>query len=116
DLFRALNRLDRATHETQRRIPDGCTIIDLGLMEPRSSKWSEDLGQFQRVDLSIVADSARALPALRELVAADASALWPGRRARLEQARLWFAAASTERICARWEGSPLMPARLASEV
>jgi acetolactate synthase-1/2/3 large subunit len=116
DLFRALNRLDRATHEKQRRIPDGCTIIDLGLMELRSSKWSEDIGQFQPVDLSIVADSALALPALRELVAADASALWPGRRARLEKDNLKLRAAVTEQSRENWDGSPLMPARLASEV
>ena len=40
DLFRALNRLDRSTHEKQRRIPEGCAIVEIGLMELRSSKWS----------------------------------------------------------------------------
>ncbi|MEA2661344.1 MAG: acetolactate synthase large subunit, partial [Chloroflexota bacterium] len=116
DLFRALNRLDRSTHEKQRRIPEGCTIIDLGLMELRSSKWSEDLGQFQPVDLSIVADSALALPALRELIAEDASALWPGRRARMEQANAKLRADVQTKSREHWDDSPIWPARLASEV
>jgi acetolactate synthase-1/2/3 large subunit len=116
DLFRALNRLDRTTHEKQRRIPDGCTIIDLGLMELRSSKWSEDLGQFQPVDLSIVADTALALPALRELVAADASALWPGRRTRIETENAKLRADVEKKSREHWDDRPIWPARLASEV
>jgi acetolactate synthase-1/2/3 large subunit len=116
DLFRALNRLDRTTYEKQRRIPERCTIIDLGLMELRSSKWSEDLGQFQPVDLSIVADTALALPALRLLIAQDASALWPGRRARLEKENAKLRADVETQSRENWDGSPLMPARLASEV
>lgn len=116
DLFRALNRLDRTTHEKLRRIPEGCTIIDLGLMELRSSKWSEDIGQFQPVDLSITADSALALPALRELVRADASATWPGRRQRLEQANAKLREKVQEQSREHWDDSPLWPARLASEI
>src|SRR5207237_7421631 len=68
DLFRALNRLDRTTHEKQSRIRAGCAIVQIGLMELRSSKWSEDIGQFQPVDLSIVVDTCLALPGLRELL------------------------------------------------
>ena len=116
DLFRALNRLDRTTHEKQRRIPDGCQIIDIGLMELRSSKWSEDIGQFQPVDLAIVADTALALPALRELVAADASALWPGRRARLESENAKLRARVDTESREHWDDAPIWPARLASEV
>ena len=116
DLSRALNRLDRTTHEKQRRIPDGCTIVDIGLMELRSSKWSEDLGQFQPVDHSIVADTALALPALRELVAADASALWPGRRQRLEKDNQTLRADVQKRSREHWDDSPIWPARLASDV
>jgi acetolactate synthase-1/2/3 large subunit len=116
DLSRALNRLDRGTHQKQSRIPAGCTIIDLGLMELRSSKWSEDLGRFQPVNLSIVADSALALPALRELIAADASATWPGRRARLEQENAKLRAEVATKSREHWDDSPIWPARLASEI
>jgi len=116
DLYRMLHRLDRSTHEKQSRIPEGCTIIDIGLMELRSSKWSEDLGQFQPVDLAITADTAIALPALRELVAADASALWPGRRARLETENVKLRAEVETKSREHWDDSPIWPARLASEI
>jgi acetolactate synthase-1/2/3 large subunit len=116
DLSRALNRLDRTTHEKQRRIPVTCTIIDLGLMELRSSKWSEDLGAFQPVDLSIVADSALALPALRELVAADASATWPGRRGRVEKENEKLRASVQKESREHWDDKPIWPARLATEI
>ena len=116
DLFRMLHRLDRSTHSTQSRIPEGCTIIDIGLMELRSSKWSEDLGQFQPVDLAITADTAIALPALRELVAADASALWPGRRARLEAENAKLRAEVERKSREHWDDSPIWPARLAAEI
>ena len=116
DLFRALNRLDRSTHQKQRRIPDGCTIIDIGLMELRSSKWSEDVGQFQPVDQSIVADTSLALPALRELIAADASATWPGRRQRMERENAKLRDEVRKKSRDHWDDSPIWPARLASEV
>ncbi|MHB8630352.1 MAG: thiamine pyrophosphate-binding protein [Candidatus Limnocylindria bacterium] len=116
DLSRALNRLDRTTHEKRSRIPAGCTIIDLGLMELRSSKWSEDLGQFQPVDLSITADTALALPALREIVARDASATWPGRRSRLEKDNATLRAEVETKSREHWDDSPMSPARLACEV
>src|SRR5437867_3797871 len=85
DLFRALNRLDRTTHEKQSRIADGCAIVEIGLMELRSSKWSEDIGQFQPVDLSIIADTRLALPALRSLLEKRRTSKWAERRARLEK-------------------------------
>ena len=116
DLSRALSRLDRATHQKQSRIPAGCTIVDLGLMELRSSKWSEDLGAFQPVDLAIVADSALALPALRELISADTSATWPGRRGRLEQENAKLRAEVATKSREHWDDSPIWPARLASEI
>jgi acetolactate synthase-1/2/3 large subunit len=116
DLSRALNRLDRSTHQKQSRIPAGCTIIDLGLMELRSSKWSEDLGAFQPVDLAIVADSALALPALRELISADASATWPGRRKRNEEENAKLRTEVTKKSREHWDDSPIWPARLASEI
>ena len=116
DLYRMLHRLDRSTHQKESRIPEGCTIIDIGLMELRSSKWSEDLGQLQPVDLSITADTAIALPALRELIAADASALWPGRRARLEAENAKLRAAVERTSREHWDDAPIWPARLASEI
>jgi acetolactate synthase-1/2/3 large subunit len=116
DLSRALHRLDRTTHQKQARIPKGCTLIDIGLMELRSSKWSEDLGAFQPVDLAIVADTSLALPALRELVADDASATWPGRRSRVEKENQKLRADVQKKSREHWDDTPIWPARLASDV
>jgi acetolactate synthase-1/2/3 large subunit len=116
DLSRALHRLDRTTHQKQARIPKGCTLIDIGLMELRSSKWSEDLGAFQPVDLAIVADTSLALPALRELVADDASATWPGRRSRVEKENEKLRADVQKKSREHWDDTPIWPARLASDV
>ena len=117
DLFRALNELDRETHAKRSRIRAGTPVVDLGLAELRQSKWSEDLGQFQPVALSIVADTRLALPALRDAL-----------RGRIDtaarDARCARVAAEHERIEAQWrsearsdwDASPITAARLASEI
>jgi thiamine pyrophosphate-dependent acetolactate synthase large subunit-like protein len=116
DLFRALHRLDRTTHEKRSRIPAGCAIVDIGLMELRSSKWSEDIGQFQPVDLSITADTRLALPALRVLLEKHRTPKWAERRARLEKDNAQLRADVEKKRRENWDRSPLEPARLASEV
>ena len=121
DLYRPLNELDReSVDRTKRsRIPEGCRIVDVGLMELRTAKWSEDLGQLQPVDLSIVADTRLALPAL---IAALRERLRPedpareSRRARIAQVHReihehWLEAAARDR-----DAIPMTPARLASEI
>src|SRR5439155_7405295 len=72
DLHRALNELDRDSRERAKRsrLAPGTPIVDIGLSELRLSKWAEDLGDFQPVALSIVADTRLALPPLRALVRA----------------------------------------------
>ncbi len=118
DLFRALNELDRETHRTRTRIKPDTKVIDLGLAEYRQSKWSEDLGQFQPVQLSIVGDTRLALPALRTVLRdrlGDASA----REARREKIaaehhaieKRWRETAQKD-----WDASPLTAPRLASEI
>jgi len=121
DLSRALNELDRESRERTKkpRIPAGCTVIDLGLSELRSSKWSEDLGALQPVDLSIVADTSIALPALESLVRERLR----GKDA-LISARGESVATAHRDIHARWatdahqgwDDVPMTPARLASEI
>ncbi len=118
DLFRALNELDRETHQKRSRIRPGTQVVDLGVAELRQSKWSEDLGQFQPVTLSIVADTRLALPALRAALSGrlgDASA---------RQTRRKRIAAEHDAVHARWrdeakqdwDASPLTAPRLASEL
>ncbi|TME68128.1 MAG: thiamine pyrophosphate-binding protein, partial [Chloroflexi bacterium] len=110
DLFRALNRLDRTTHEKQSRIRAGCAIVQIGLMELRSSKWSEDIGQFQPVDLSIVADTRLALPALRALLSKLQSPKWAERRARLEKHNAALRTDVEKQSRLHWDDSPIWPA------
>src|SRR5437879_2310668 len=113
---RALSALDRTTREKQSRVRTDCTIVDIGLMELRSSKWSEDIGQFQPVDVSIVADTRLALPALRGLLEKRRTPKWAERRSRLEKDNAALRAEVEKRRREKWDASPLEPARLASEV
>jgi acetolactate synthase-1/2/3 large subunit len=116
DPFRALNELDRLTNEKKPRLPAGCEVVDLGLAELRQSKWAEDLGQFQPVSLSIVADTSLAIPALR--------AAFRTQPARDRTARCAELARKHREIRERWEkesredwdASPLTAPRLATEV
>ncbi|MGH2378071.1 MAG: thiamine pyrophosphate-binding protein [Candidatus Limnocylindria bacterium] len=119
DLYRALHQLDRITHEKRKRTPPGCVVIDVGLSELRSSKWSEDLGEFQPVDLSIVADTRLALPALRDALRERIGAGADDREARRE--RIAQAHRDIHERWARearmdWDAAPMTAARLASEI
>jgi acetolactate synthase-1/2/3 large subunit len=119
DLHRALNRLDRVTNAKTPRTRSGVKVIDIGLAEYRVSKWSEDLGQFQPVALSIVGDSRLALPALRTALgerlragADERAARRAALAARHDAVRAkWRAEARRD-----WEAAPMTAARLASEV
>ena len=116
DLFRMLNELDRDTHEKRSRIRPGTPIIDLGLSELRQSQWSEDLGQFQPVELSIVADTRLALPELRRLIAEHAPRDRSRRRAEVERLHADIERKWREQARVDWDASPLTAPRLASEI
>ncbi|HKY50054.1 MAG TPA: thiamine pyrophosphate-binding protein [Candidatus Limnocylindria bacterium] len=119
DLHRALNVLDRdSTERTKKlRVEPGTPIVDIGMAELRQSKWAEDLGDFQPVTLSIVADTRLALPALRALVrergdgperAKRRKEIGAAHRALMEK---WERDAKAD-----WGASPLTAPRLASEI
>ena len=121
DLYRALNQLDRDSKDraTRPRTAAGCKIIDLGLSELRSSKWSEDIGQLQPVDLSIVADTSIALPALNALLRERIRKDDPARAAAQERVAALHRsihAGWAESARKGWDDAPMTPARLASEV
>ncbi|MGH2490264.1 MAG: thiamine pyrophosphate-binding protein [Candidatus Limnocylindria bacterium] len=119
DLHRALNALDRDSTERAKklRVAPGTPIVDIGLSELRQSKWAEDLGDFQPVTLSIVADTRLALPALRALVRERSGSQDRGARRREIGAAhrvlmdRWGREAKTD-----WGASPLTAPRLASEI
>ena len=121
DLSRALSELDRDSRERAKksRIPAGCAVIDLGLSELRSSKWSEDLGQLYPVDLSIVADTSLALPQLADLVRErlrGKDAAVASRRDRATAAHRQIHTRWAEEARQGWDDVPMTPARLASEI
>jgi thiamine pyrophosphate-dependent acetolactate synthase large subunit-like protein len=119
DLHRALNELDRdSTDRAKRsRIPPGTPIVDIGLAELRQSKWAEDLGDFQPVTLSIVADTRLALPALRELVRSRLGSRDRGpRRKQLAAAHLALRQGWERDAQKDWSASPMTAPRLASEI
>lgn len=121
DLYRALNELDRDSRDRRKRprVPAGCRVIDLGLMELRTAKWSEDLGQLQPVDLSIVADTRLALPSLTQALRERLRPDDPPRASRRDRIAAvhreihdhWLEAAAKDR-----DAIPMTPARLASEI
>ncbi len=118
DLHRALNRLDRDSRERVKtsRVAADCKVVDLGLAELRTSKWSEDLGQFQPVDLSIVADTRLALPALRTLVAERPQGDREARRQAVTRRHDAIAKRWAEEAREDWDATPMTSARLASEI
>ena len=116
DPSRALNELDRLTNEKTPRIPRGCRVIDIGLAELRQSKWSEDLGQFQPVSVSIVADTSLALPALREAIRERGTRDRTARCAKLERTHAEIRARWEKESREDWDASPLTAPRLASEI
>lgn len=116
DLFRMLNELDRETHEKRPRIRPGTPIIDLGLSELRQSQWSEDLGQFQPVELSIVADTRLALPELRRLISEQEPRDRSRRRAEVERLHADIERKWREQARVDWDVSPMTAPRLASEI
>ena len=117
DPFRALNELDRLTNEKKPRIPKGCAVIDMGLAELRQSKWAEDLGQFQPVALSIVADTRLAIPVLRAAVRERAAGRDRAARcAELQRKHDEIRARWDRDAREDWDASPLSAPRLASEI
>ena len=118
DLSRPLVELDRdSTERTKRsRLKPGTPVIELGLSELRQSHWADDLGQFQPVAQSIVADTRLALPELERLIKDVGGATRAERRKRVAAehdaiAEKWRAEAAKER-----DAAPMTAPRLASEV
>jgi acetolactate synthase-1/2/3 large subunit len=119
DLHRALNALDRDSTERAKtlRVAPGTPIIDIGLSELRQSKWAEDLGDFQPVTLSIVADTRLALPALRALVRERSGTQdRAARRKEIGAAHRALIEKSGREAKTDWDASPMTAARLASEI
>ena len=119
DMHRALNELDRDSKDRAKksRLAPGTPVIDISLSELRQSHWAEDLGEFQPVTLSIVADTRLALPALRDALRSRLAGQDRDRR-RSELSRAHDAVRERWEREARedWDASPITAPRLASEI
>lgn len=126
DPYGALTETDLYTRATRSLMPPGCRIIEIGLGELGIRGWSQQFQRFQAVDLSILADTRLALPALvaacRERSAAGM--LPPAASVKQREQRLaaWSAAQAERQqrwqsqARADWDARPMTPARLAAEV
>jgi acetolactate synthase I/II/III large subunit len=122
DLYGPLTRLDRVTRRTEYITPPSCKIVEIGLGDIEISKWSQDFQKFIQTDISILADTALAVPELQrqaEAVLARSN----GREARLKERANEVAARHEaawqqwrEEAKADWDQSPIGLGRLAAEV
>jgi acetolactate synthase-1/2/3 large subunit len=118
----AITALDRTTRQVRPITPDGCRFVEIGFSDLGISKWSTDYGRYREAEISILADTALAVPLLAERCAELVNAS-PARRAKTE--------ARTESLSARsaaaregwlaearadWSASPMTTGRLALEV
>jgi thiamine pyrophosphate-dependent acetolactate synthase large subunit-like protein len=119
DLHRAVNELDRDSRDRAKRsrLAPGTPIVDIGLSELRMSKWAEDLGDFQPVTLSVIANTRLALPELRRLVRERTKGRDVSARRRAVAARHDALVDAWEREAkADWGAAPMTAPRLASEI
>jgi acetolactate synthase-1/2/3 large subunit len=120
DLHGALSRTDRTSRRSAPIVPPGCRLVEIGYGDLGIRSWPQDFQKLQPVDLSILGDTAVALPELlarcrlhatpqdRERFA-QRTREWAARHADLRAA--WAAAARAAR-----EEVPIAPAHLAAEV
>jgi acetolactate synthase I/II/III large subunit len=122
DLYGPLVRLDKITRRTEYITPPNCKLVEIGLGDIEISKWSQDFQKFIQTDVSILADTALAVPELQrqaEAVLARSN----GREARLKERAREVAARHDaawqqwrEEAKADWDKTPIGLGRLAAEV
>lgn len=115
-------RLESTTREVEALIPPAATISELGFGDLELSAWSHDFAYRYPTDITVIADVAVGLPMLLE-VCRELEAAAPERReararrreelgALHDRTRRGWQQVAEE----RWDGSPVAPPRLATEV
>ncbi|HLQ62834.1 MAG TPA: thiamine pyrophosphate-binding protein [Candidatus Acidoferrales bacterium] len=64
DFHGVLSRVDRVRRRAESRVPAGCRLAEIGLGDLGIRSWSQDFQRLQPVDLSVLGDTALALPVL----------------------------------------------------
>ncbi|MFB6131583.1 MAG: thiamine pyrophosphate-binding protein [Salinigranum sp.] len=113
---------DQATHERRPALPEEPTLIDVGPGDLGASSLTGDYCALHGADLSILADTALAVPALREAVT-DAVAGDDGFAARaarrteeIERIHRDLRAEWRAEVEAAWDETPISLPRLAAEI
>ncbi|HEY0584216.1 MAG TPA: thiamine pyrophosphate-binding protein [Chloroflexota bacterium] len=122
DLERPTTRVDSATRRVESRLPADCVFAEIGFSDLELSSWSMDYGRYQETQLSILADTSLAVPALADLVgeriAADrrAQANVESRRADVALRHAAARARWQEEARRDWDAAPMTTGRLALEI
>jgi acetolactate synthase-1/2/3 large subunit len=122
DLERPTTRIESATRKMQSRLPADCVFAEIGFADLELSSWSMDYGRYQETQVSVLADTSLAVPALTEMVAERLAN--DGRKqasvvARQTDISLRHAAARARwQDAARldWDAAPMTTGRLALEI
>ncbi|MCA1647865.1 MAG: thiamine pyrophosphate-binding protein [Chloroflexi bacterium] len=122
DLERPTTRLESATRRVQSRLPADCVFAEIGFSDLELSSWSMDYGRYQETQLSILADTSLAVPALADLVT-ERVAVSSGKQvqvaARRDDLKQHHAAARArwqDEARVDWDATPMTTARLALEI
>ncbi len=89
-LNKVVATLDSTTRRTTSQLPPGCVIVEIGLGDLGINAWTQEGGPVQDVALSVLADTATAIPEItrrcRELAGQEAAARF-SRRAEVHAGR-----------------------------
>ena len=120
DLYGQLTRLDRVSRRTEYVTRQGCRLVEIGFGDLQIGGWSQAFQKLQEVDLSILGDTAVALPELvrlcRQRLDGAGERRAAERRRRVETAHHAALRAWEIDAHAHWDAQPMSTARLASEV
>jgi acetolactate synthase-1/2/3 large subunit len=122
DLERPTTRLESASRRVESRLPADCVFAEIGFSDLELSSWSMDYGRYQETQLSILADTSLAIPALADLVSeriandARKQASIDSRRADISLRHASARARWQQEARADWDATPMTTGRLALEI
>ena len=122
ELERPTVRVDRVTHERRSIVPADAAWIEVGFADLEIGKWASDHSRLMPTDISILADTSLAVPALTRLVAERIGGDGPRRervRARastLHERHRLLRAGWLRDAHADWDAAPMTTGRLVLEV
>lgn len=114
--------VDRGTHDATSQLADDVTLIEIGMGDLEASSVTHDYCEFAHADHSLLADTALAVPALRDAVNEKLAANSAAQERAQERFEYWAREHEARREAWRQEAeaasdeSPISPAFLAHEL